>query len=200
MTVRSRLIFVLSTILAACILAGGVLVLRAFETPPAPTETATATPIGGAFTLMDETGKTVTNETYKTPYKLLFFGFTHCPSICPTELLKMADVLTGLGDRANKITPLFISIDPARDTPSELAAYTNHFDDRIIGLTGTQDQIDAVVRAFKAYAARVNTENGDYTMDHSGFMYLTDHDNHLIKLYRLDDSADTILADLKRRL
>jgi protein SCO1 len=199
MTVRSRLIFILSTLLAACILAGGVLVLRDTQ-GRITSETATATPVGGAFTLVDETGQTVTDRTYQTPYKLLFFGFTHCPGICPSELIKMADVLAGLGDDAKKITPLFISIDPARDTPPELAAYTAHFDDRIIGLTGTQDQINAIIGSFKAYAARVDMGNGDYTMDHSGFMYLTDHDNHLIKLYRLDDSADTILADLQHRL
>lgn len=199
MTVRSRLIFILSTLLTACLLAGGVLVLRDAQNWM-PSETATATPVGGAFTLIDETGQTVTDQTYQTPYKLLFFGFTHCPSICPSELLKMADVLAGLGDNAKKITPLFISIDPGRDTPQELVTYTAHFDDRIIGLTGNQDQINAVVNSFKAYAARVDTGNGDYTMDHSGFMYLTDRDNHLIKLYRLDDSADTILADLQHRL
>jgi cytochrome oxidase Cu insertion factor (SCO1/SenC/PrrC family) len=108
-------------------------------------KTVTATPVGGPFTLMSETGKVFTQDDIQTPYKLVFFGFTSCPAICPTELLKITDVMNGLDPAVSgRITPLFISVDPDRDTPAQLLTYTDQFDPRIIGLTGSHDQIDHV--------------------------------------------------------
>jgi protein SCO1/2 len=163
------------------------------------TTTITTTPVGGPFTLVDETGAVVTEQSYGDKYRLVFFGFTHCPAICPAELLKIADVLTLLGPKANQIVPLFVTIDPKRDTPAIMRAYTDQFDPRIIGLTGSADQIAAAVKSFKVYAARVETES-DYTMDHSTLMYLTGPDHIMQKAYKMDDTAEMIAADLKQRL
>lgn len=158
-----------------------------------------STPIGGAFDLVDQSGRPVTDQGYKTPYKLIFFGFTSCPSICPSELLKMSDILSALQSPADRVTPIFITIDPARDTPEKLKNYTAKFDARIIGLTGSQAQIDQIVHRFRAYAARVETPQG-YTMDHSAFLYLTDADNYMVAIYKIDQTADEIAADIKKRI
>ncbi len=152
----------------------------------------------GDFTLTNENGVTVTPESYAGQYKIIFFGFTHCPSICPTELLKIADILSALpAPLATRITPLFITVDPTRDTAEILKKYTDNFDPRIIGLTGTPAQIQAAINAFKIYAARVDTSPHDYTFDHSTFLYLFGPGHDLIKLYRMNDTAEIISADLK---
>lgn len=164
-----------------------------------PHKMVASAPIGGAFDLVDQNGRSVTDQDYKTPYKLIFFGFTACPSICPSELLKMGDILTTLGSRANRVTPLFITVDPARDTPQILKTYTAKFDPRITGLTGTSDQVDRVLQKFRVYAARVDTPHG-YTMDHSAFLYLTDAKNQMITIYKIDQTADVIAADLRKRM
>ena len=190
---------ILTGLLLAILIAGGIFLSPSKPAPEPAKVVATTIPIGGAFTLVGPTGETVTEQNFTATKKLVFFGFTHCPSICPTELLKIADILKALGDDAKKVTPLFITVDPERDTPKAMAAFTKNFDDRIVGLTGTQAQIDAVVSEFKAYASRV-PQDQDYTMDHSTFLYLTDEANHMVTLYRMDDTADMIVKDLQPRL
>lgn len=163
-----------------------------------PAVMVSAVPIGGSFTLTDENGAAVTDQDFAGTQKLIFFGFTHCPAICPAELLKISDILTALGDGAKNMTPLFVTVDPVRDTAPVMKTYTDQFDPRIIGLTGTQDQIDQVVKKFRVYAARV-PQGDDYTMDHSAFLYLTDANNIMITMYKMDQSADDIARDIKSR-
>ncbi len=127
--------------------------------------------IGGPFTLIDQTGATVTEASWPGKYLLVFFGFTYCPDVCPTTLTDIAAALKLLGPKADKVQPLFISIDPERDNPSVLAGYTAAFDSRIIGLTGSQEQVTAATRAYRAFAQRVG-EGDDYTMQHSVLVYL----------------------------
>ena len=127
--------------------------------------------MGGDFTLVDQDGKTVTQADFADSYKLVFFGFSYCPSICPTELQKITLVLGDLGDEiANKITPIFISVDPERDTPEQLKQYVVQFNPRLVGLTGTPEQIEAVTKSFRIYATKVENDMMDeYMMDHSSF-------------------------------
>ncbi len=154
--------------------------------------------IGGPFTLTDHTGKKVTEADYAGHYQLIYFGFTYCPAICPTELQKMTKVLNMLPqDASDKIIPLFFTIDPQRDTPDVMADYVSLFHPRLIGLTGTQPQIDNVTRAYRIFANKVNDpELSDYTMDHSTFIYLMGKDNELLSIYRIQDDADYIKSDI----
>ena len=132
-----------------------------------------ATQFGGPFALTDHTGKRVTDADFRGRFMLVYFGFTRCAETCPVDLPVIAQALDGLGPLAAKIAPLFISVDPERDTPQQLALYLQSFDKRIVGLTGTVEQVDAAVRVFKAYAKKVPTDAG-YTMDHSSSVYVMD--------------------------
>lgn len=141
--------------------------------------------IGGPFQLTDHAGQPVTNETYRGRVMLVFFGFTHCPDVCPTELQVVAEVLEQLGPRAERVAPLFISVDPERDTPQVLAGYVGLFDPRLIGLTGSDAQIAAVARAYRVYYAKVRPpDSATYLMDHSTFLYLIGPEGGFRALFR----------------
>ena len=135
--------------------------------------------IGGPFELQDHNGRRVTDKTFHGDWTLMFFGFTHCPDICPTTLAQIGAVLDSLGTQADHLQPLFVSLDPERDTPEILAGYIHHFDERILGLTGTQAQIDAMSDAYRVYARKVPL-GGSYTLDHSAVMYLIGPDGELV--------------------
>jgi protein SCO1/2 len=130
--------------------------------------------IRSEFSLVDHTGKPVTNRDYEGKWQLVFFGYTYCPDICPTTLNDVALVLEDLGDEADQLQPLFITVDPERDTPEVMAEYVGSFDPRIVGLTGSPEQIKQAAQAFRAYYAKVEQDSaqGGYTMDHSAFIYL----------------------------
>jgi protein SCO1/2 len=132
--------------------------------------------IRSEFSLIDQTGKPVTNADYGGEWQLVFFGYTYCPDICPTTLNDVALILEDLGDEADQVRPLFITVDPERDTPEVMAAYVANFDPRIVGLTGTPEQIKQAAQAFRAYYAKVDQGSAPdgYTMDHSAFLYLMD--------------------------
>lgn len=157
--------------------------------------------IGGAFTLTDHNGNTVTDKAYSGQYKLIYFGFTYCPAICPTELQKISQVLRDLGEQAEQIQPLFITVDPERDTPEVMREYVKLFHPKIIGLSGEPEQIAPVLKNYKIYANKVEDEDmSDYTMDHSSLIYLMDEDNNLKSVYRIEDDAAFILKDIKSHL
>lgn len=157
--------------------------------------------IGGPFSLTDHTGAAVTEASYRGRLMLIFFGFTHCPDVCPTELQVIAEVLDGLGADADRVAPLFITVDPERDTPEALARYVDLFDPRIIGLTGTPEQIGAVTRAYRVYYAKVHPpEASDYTMDHSSFVYLMDQEGGFAGLFRHGAPAADIVAAIRAQL
>ena len=135
--------------------------------------------VGGPFTLTDHTGKRVTDQDFRGKFMLVFFGFTYCPDVCPTALQVMAAALDKLGPKAaDRIVPLFITIDPERDTPAQMATYVKSFHPRLIGLTGTQAQIDAVTKEYRVYAKKVPDpkSTAGYTMDHSAIMYVMSPD------------------------
>lgn len=167
----------LTGLVLVTVLAGGVFVLGKTHFAGSPAEVAEKTEarIGGPFTLTDQDGETVTQETYAGKFRLVFFGYTFCPDICPTTLTEISNVMQELGADAEKMVPLFITVDPQRDTPAHLKEYVGFFDDRIEALTGTPEQIADVATAYKVYykKAQQNPEDaGDYLMDHSSVIYL----------------------------
>lgn len=139
--------------------------------------------IGGPFALVDQDGRNVTDADFRGRYMLIYFGFTSCPDVCPTELQVMARALDSLGDKARAVKPMLITVDPERDTPAQLAGYVTLFHPDMAGLTGTPEQISAVARAYKVYYAKAPQEGGDYTMDHSSFIYLMGPDGGFLDVY-----------------
>ena len=131
-------------------------------------------PIGGPFELVDQEGHAVTDKTFSGRPSVISFGYTSCPDVCPTTLMDLSNWLKALGSRADKLNVLFISIDPQRDTPAHLREFLSSFDPRIRGLTGTSEQIAAVAREFRVYYRRVEENDGTYSMDHTGAIYLMD--------------------------
>lgn len=145
--------------------------------------------IGGPFTLVNQDGKTVTEKDYANKYLLIYFGFASCPAICPTELQKMTEAYQALPKPwQDRIQPVFITIDPERDTPAILKNYVELFMPQMVGLTGTTDQIDAVKKAYKVYGAKV-PEGDSYTMDHSSFIYFMGLGGKPLAMFKTSDTA-----------
>lgn len=137
--------------------------------------------IGGKFTLLNAKSQTVTEKDFAGKYMLVYFGFTHCPDICPTGLLLINNAIDQLGKQGEKVVPIFISLDPERDTPKAMGSYTPHFGERIVGLTGSPEQIRQVAEAYKVYYRKAETgKNGEYLIDHSGYMYLMGPDGRYL--------------------
>lgn len=157
--------------------------------------------VGGPFALVNQDGEAVTEQNFAGKYKLIYFGFTYCPAICPTELQKITRVLKELGPAGENIQPLFISVDPERDTPKVIKDYISMFDKRFVALTGTPAQIDQVKKDYRIYANKVQDENNsDYTVDHSSFIYLMSPDNQLISIYRMEDDAAYMVSDIQQKI
>ena len=154
------------------------------------------------FSLTDHHGARVTEKSYEGRWKLVFFGFTHCPDVCPTALDGVAQVLEKLGPLNRRLVPLFISVDPERDTPKALATYVDAFDSRIVGLTGTTEEVAQAAKSFKVYYARVPNRDApdQYTVNHSAFLYLMAPDGRYVSHFRHKDSPDHIAAAIKKEL
>lgn len=184
---------------AAVIAVSAVAVWRAVtgNGQPAPT---TAVAIGGPFSLTDQTGAAVTDQTYKGAYRLIYFGYTFCPDACPTELQVMAQAMDDLGADAAKVQPIFVTIDPARDTPGQLAAYVPQFDRRLVGLTGSAEQIAAIAREYKVYYAKAETGGAPdaYAMNHSSYVYLMDPNGKFLTVFSSDDDAGKMAASIRQ--
>jgi len=154
--------------------------------------------IGGPFTLVNHHGKTVTDKDFLGKPTLVFFGFTFCPDVCPTTLFETTTRLQKLGAEARDLQVLFITADPERDTPEQLALYLQSFDPRIVGLTGTQEQVDAAVLAYKAYAKKVPSEGGGYTVDHTASVFLMDRNGRFMGLIDYHEQEASALAKMRR--
>lgn len=176
--------------------AGIALVLRQVPDRGTAMQPAAQARIGGAFALIDETGQQVSDRTYRGRWMLVFFGFTFCPDVCPTALNEVALTLRDLGPLAARIQPLFISVDPERDTPSQLAEYTDAFDSRIVGLTGTPAEIAAAARAYGAYYRKVGGGD-DYTMDHSAIIYVMNPEGRFVTSFNHMSGADRMVKALR---
>lgn len=156
--------------------------------------------IGGPFALVTQEGRPATErDVLGAPY-LVFFGFTHCPDVCPTKLLEISEVFRAMGERGAKARALFITVDPERDTPEVMKSYLSSFDPRIVGLTGDRDAIDRTIKAFRGYAKKVTLKDGDYTMDHTALVYLMDKSGQFVGSFNLDRPPAEAAADLLKRL
>jgi protein SCO1 len=156
--------------------------------------------VGGAFTLVDQNGRAVTDRTFLGKPHLVFFGFTHCPDVCPTKLFEISEALRATADKGRDLRALFITVDPERDTPDVLKSYLGSFDDRIVGLTGDRAAIDAAVKAFRAYARKVPLKDGDYTMEHTALVYLMGKDGRFVGAFNLDRPPEQAAQELIQRL
>jgi protein SCO1 len=155
--------------------------------------------VGGPFTLVASDGTTVTDQTFRGKWLLVYFGYTFCPNTCPTTLLEIATALEKLGADAIKVQPLFITVDPQRDTPDVMAQYTQSFDARIVGLTGTPRQIAAIAQEYGVYYARQQTGPGaeDYVVDHSTYVYLMDSQGKFVRGFDADTPGALIAAAVR---
>lgn len=153
--------------------------------------------IGGPFRLTSHNGETVTNESLKGKPYAIFFGYTHCPDVCPTTLADFATLLEDLGPDGNKVTPVLVTVDPERDTQHVLAEYMQAFDPRILALTGSEGAVDATVKVFKVFRRKVPTEGG-YTMDHTALVYLMDKEGRFFSTLDPHEDRGARLAKLRR--
>jgi protein SCO1/2 len=156
--------------------------------------------IGGPFQLTDQAGQTVTDKNLKGKPTLIFFGFTHCPDVCPTSLFEISEVLRAMGTDADRVNAYFVSVDPERDTAAAMKDYLTSFDPHLKGLTGDADAVAKVISGFRVYAKKVPLKDGDYTMDHTALIYLMDRDGKFVSPFNLKRKPEEAAADLKRYL
>lgn len=179
---------------AVAAVAAGLALLGEAQRAAGPGETSApgAARVGGAFTLTDVNGQRFDSKSLAGKPFAVFFGFTHCPDICPTTLLEMSNHLKALGERADRLNVLFVTIDPERDTPEHLKLYLSAFDPRIIGLTGSKEEIAAVAKSFRAVYERVPNKTGtDYTMNHTASVYLMDKTGRLVSTLSFEEPEET---------
>jgi len=156
--------------------------------------------IGGPFQLTDQAGRTVTESNMKGRPTLIFFGYTHCPDVCPTSLFEMSEVLRAMGKDADRVNAYFISVDPERDTTAAIKDYLSSFDPHLEGLTGSPDEVAKVISAYRVFARKVPMKDGDYTMDHTALIYLMDRDGKFVSPFNLKRTPEQAAADLRRYL
>lgn len=166
----------------------------------APVPTAAAVEIGGKFSLTDHQGNTFSDENVHGRPFAVFFGFTHCPDICPTTLFELTDRLKVLGAEAAPLAVLFVTVDPERDTADVMGEYVSAFDPRIVGLTGTSAEVDAMAKTFRAFYRKVPTGDGNYTMDHTAVVYLMGRDGRFVSTLDPHESEQIQLQKLRRLL
>lgn len=173
------------------------------ENPSQRIATSGTAAIGGPFTLVSTNGGNVTDRTYRGKWLLIFFGYTFCPDVCPTTLNNISVALEKLGSDASKLQPLFVTVDPQRDTREVMAEYLKSFDSRIIGLTGPQDQVDRVVKEYRVYVAQQKSETeGDdnYLVSHSAYIYLMDPQGKFVNVIQGSQAGEEIAAWLRKQM
>lgn len=184
------------------VLAVGLVALgtAAYLTLAPATQGGSSVSIGGPFRLTGPDGRTVTERDYMGAPHLVFFGFTHCPDVCPTTLFEISEVFRAMGDKGRGVRAIFITVDPERDTADSMKQYVSSFDDRIVGLTGDRPSIDAAIKSYRAYAKKVPLKDGDYTMEHTALVYLMDKDDRFVGSFNLSRPPAEAAADLIKRL
>jgi protein SCO1/2 len=190
---KSRLALVLSAFMLGLVVFFGAIFLITGRDG-----SSVSSAIGGSFTLTDQDGKTVTDADFKGKPMLVFFGYTHCPDVCPTTLFEVSEVLRALGNDAGKAQALFITIDPERDTAPVMKDYLSSFDPHLRGLTGTVDAITSAEKGYRVYAKKVPGENGEYTMDHTALVYLMDKEGRFVAPFNLKRTPADAAADLRK--
>jgi len=180
----------------------GLGVIAALATLPHWWNAASSTAaIGGPFVLVDQNGRTVTDADFRGKVMVIYFGYTFCPDLCPTTLATLTEALDRLdpGERS-KVAPVFITIDPERDTPARMAAYVGAFSPALIGLTGSQDQIAKVEKAYHVYARKADLGNGEYGMDHSSVLYVMGRDGRYLDHLDPAATAESLASDIRKFL
>lgn len=196
-----------SVLVLAGLAAGALAALALLSGPKGPPAVPTAIEtgkalIGGPFTLTDNTGKRVTEKDFLGKYMLVFFGFTHCPDICPSGLQVMSAALDQLGGKANDVVPVFITLDPERDTPEKIGEYVKSFSNRFVGLTGSKDDVAAAAKAYRVYYQIVPDEKnkGEYTIDHAAIIYLMGKDGSFVTHVPHTTNVDAVVSALSKAL
>jgi protein SCO1/2 len=193
----ARFLLVLGAFVAGLALFSAVIFIVTGR-PPAPIAMPSA--IGGPFQLVDQNSKPISDQDLKGQPFLVFFGFTHCPDVCPTTLFEVSEVLRALGPEGKGVRALFVTVDPERDTPEKLKDYLSSFDPRVIGITGDPEAIAAMEKAYRVYAKKVPLDGGGYTMDHTAIVYLMDKSGRFVTPFNLKRRPEEAAADLKRYL
>jgi protein SCO1/2 len=156
--------------------------------------------IGGPFQLTDQSGATVTEKDLQGRPTLIFFGFTHCPDVCPTSLFEISEIMRAMGKDADRVNAYFISVDPERDNATAMKDYLSSFDPHLKGLTGDPAAVQKVISAYRVYAKKVPLKDGDYTMDHTALIYLMDRDGRFVAPFNVNRKPEEAATDLKRYL
>ncbi|GAB1580601.1 SCO family protein [Phyllobacterium phragmitis] len=181
-----------AAVAALCLFLVGAYALGKFQPASETVE------LGAPFNLVDQDGKPITEKAFEGHPSVLFFGFTHCPDVCPTTLYELAGWLNQLGEEGKDLRAFFITVDPERDTPEVMKAYTGNFTDRITGITGDPAEMAKLVKGWKVYARKVPLEDGGYTMDHTASVFLLDRNGHFKGTVAYGENPDTALQKLKR--
>lgn len=195
----------LAAIAGFCLTAGLASTQQGSRLQPSPAEiinilTWGREPVGGPFALTDHQGRTRRDTDFQGKLLLVYFGFTFCPDICPTDLLSISQAVDLLGSDGELVQPLFITVDPQRDTVEHLAQYVSLFHPRLLGLTGAEDAIRRIADAYKVYYAKVDTGGSDYTVDHTAFIYLMGTRGEYLGFFPPSTSPQKIARAIKQRL
>jgi protein SCO1/2 len=176
----------------------GCFMIILLVTDRTPIRAVQSAAIGGPFQLIDQDGRTVTDVDFKGKPLLVFFGYTHCPDVCPTTLFELSEVMRKLGPEADKVNAVFVTVDPERDTPAVMKDYMSSFDPHVRGLTGDNEAIAKVLRQYRVYAKKAPQPNGDYAMDHTAIVYLMDKDGRFVAPFNAGRKVEDAAADLRR--
>ena len=196
-----RFVFIAAALAGILVLVAGILIGVAFrDGAKGVAGGPLAGVIGGTFSLIDQNGKPFTDADLKGKWQLVFFGYTHCPDVCPTALNDLSLALDQLGDKKSEVGIVFISVDPERDTPDILKSYVESFGGPIVALTGTPDQIKQAAQDYKVYYAKHPRADGGYDMDHSALIYVMDPQGRFTATFTPDDSEETIVKRLQKLL
>src|SRR5437868_9074848 len=191
----TRLLLVLASFVAGLVLCFTIILL---VTGRGVGPIAAPSAVGGPFKLTDQNGQTITDQDLKGHPFLVFFGFTHCPEICPTALADISQVIDTLGPDAIKVNALFVTVDPERDAPAVLKDYLSSFNPRLVGVGGDADALAAVAKAYRVYYKKVPLKDGDYTMDHTAIVYLMDKNGQFVAPFSLKRRPEDAAAELRR--
>jgi protein SCO1 len=198
MTARtSHTLLVFSAFLGGLVIFLGVIL---FATGQLSSGVSGPSAIGGPFNLVDQDGKPITDQDMKGRPFLVFFGYTHCPDICPTTLFELSEVLHAMGKDADRVHALFVTVDPDRDTPAVMKDYLSSFDPHLRGVTGDQQAIAVAEKEYRVYAKKVPIDHGDYSMDHTALVYLMNKQGRFVAPFNLKRKPAEAAADLRHYL
>ena len=194
-----RIRYILWAVVAAAVIVIAVAWTRSLiPAARSPQPTFSTAEIGGQFTLTSHKGESFSDTDLNGKPFALFFGFTHCPDICPTTLWELSELMKKLGPDADRLTVVFVTVDPERDTTEALANYLTSFDPRIVGLTGTPVQIEAMIKLYRAYSKKVPTSDDGYTMDHTAIVYLMDREGRFAGTLDRHEQGNVQIEKLRR--